>query len=119
MLAASSVVNAGCSDSRPPVDAPPATATAATTAAPSQPPPSTPPPSTAAQPAGSAGAEAPIGTATMEPDGTIVLNLRAEGPGVVGHGQMRYPKSHAEYDKVLKHLGGLKPGENKAVPPFP
>ena len=34
-------------------------------------------------------AEATIGVATMEADGTIVLQLRAEGPGMVGDAQFR------------------------------
>ena len=56
----------------------------------------------------------------MEPDGTIVLDLRAEGPGgIVGHGRLRYPKGHARYAEVLAHLGGLVPGETKAVRPWP
>lgn len=62
----------------------------------------------------------PIGTAWMERDGTIVLQLRAEGPGgIVGDSMVRYPRSHREYDQVLRHLGGLKPGETKPVPPWP
>jgi len=61
-----------------------------------------------------------IGDATMEPDGTIVLQLRAEGPGgLIGDGLIKYPPKHAQYESVKKHLGGLKPGEHKPVPPFP
>ncbi len=61
-----------------------------------------------------------IGSATMKQDGTIVLTLRASGPGgAVGDAQVVYPKTHAEYGNILKHLGGLKPGETKPVPPFP
>jgi hypothetical protein len=60
-----------------------------------------------------------IGVATMEPDGTIVLMLRAEAPGIVGDGRLTYPPSHKDYGEVMKHLGGLKPGESKPVPPWP
>jgi hypothetical protein len=60
-----------------------------------------------------------IGTATMDPDGTIVLMLRATAPGITGDARITYPPSHAEYQNVLKHLGGLKPGESKSVPPWP
>ena len=60
-----------------------------------------------------------IGVATMREDGTIVLQLRAEGPGVVGDGTLEYPQSHEQYRYVLDHLGGLRPGEQKPVPPFP
>ena len=72
--------------------------------------------------AGSSAADLPksIGSATMRADGTIELQLRATGAGgVVGDGLIRYPKSHAQYKMVLKHVGGLKPGETKACPPFP
>jgi len=61
-----------------------------------------------------------IGSAKMEADGTLLLRLRAESPdGAVGEGFFRYPKDHAEYDKILKHVGPIKPGEEKPVAPFP
>ena len=64
--------------------------------------------------------EMSIGTATMTADGTIVLMLRAEGPGgLIGDGQLRYPKNHPEYRKILAHIGDLKPGESKPVAPWP
>lgn len=63
-------------------------------------------------------ARASIGMATMKEDGTIVLNLRAEGPGILGDAQFVYPPSHPEYEKIRSHLGGLKPGEQKQVPPW-
>ena len=34
----------------------------------------------------------------------------------VGDALLVYPKTHANYDAVLKHLGGLKPGQSKPVP---
>jgi rRNA maturation protein Nop10 len=62
----------------------------------------------------------PIGIATMERDGTIVLQLRAEGPGGErGDALFRYQKGHPRYDEVLRHLGGLKKGESKPVPTWP
>jgi hypothetical protein len=61
-----------------------------------------------------------IGSATMTADGTIKLMLRAESAsGAIGDALILYPKSHPQYDTILKHLGGLKPGESKPVPPFP
>ena len=61
-----------------------------------------------------------IGQATMAPDGTIILDLRAEGPGgAVGDARLIYPRTHKDYESILKHLGGLKPGETKPVPPWP
>ena len=59
-----------------------------------------------------------IGQATMKPDGTIVLQLRAETNGAVGDAQFEYPRGHNQYEEILKHLGGLKPGEQKPVPPW-
>ena len=116
--ASAALLLAACSDSRPPLASGPTPAVTTVTPPASEPQPaaSAPPPGAGAT--GSA-AGASIGVATMEPDGTIVLDLRAEGPGVMGDAQLRYPKSHAEYANVLKHLGGLKPGESKPVPPFP
>jgi tetratricopeptide (TPR) repeat protein len=61
-----------------------------------------------------------IGSAIMEDDGTIVLQLRAEGPnGLIGDSLFRYPPTHPEYNNILRHLGGLKKGESKNVPPWP
>ena len=68
-----------------------------------------------------AGTEAAsIGVATMGPDGTIELRLRATGPGgMVGEGFLTYPPSDPHYAEILRHLGGLKPGETKSVAPWP
>lgn len=62
---------------------------------------------------------ASIGSATMEADGTIVLNLIATGGGITGHGVIEYHPDHPDYQMILDHLGGLKPGQTKPVPPFP
>lgn len=59
-----------------------------------------------------------IGEATMEPDGTIVMRLRAEGPNALGDALVRYAPDNPKYRSILDHLGGLKPGEHKPVPPF-
>jgi hypothetical protein len=60
-----------------------------------------------------------IGVATMEKDGTIVLQLRAEGPGgILGDGLLRYPPDHPDYTKVLDYVGGLTKGHAKKVPPW-
>jgi hypothetical protein len=61
-----------------------------------------------------------IGRATMDSDGTIVMDLRAEASGgTVGDARLVYHPGDKDYAMVLKHLGGLKPGETKPVPPFP
>lgn len=62
----------------------------------------------------------PIGQATMEEDGTIVLDLHPRGSdGTVGIARMRIPRGDPRYEETLEHLGGLKPGEQKLCPPFP
>jgi hypothetical protein len=67
-----------------------------------------------------AAAPASIGTATMRADGTLVLDLVATGPGPArGEAQLVYPPHHKDYRSVLEHLGGLRPGESKPVPPWP
>jgi hypothetical protein len=57
---------------------------------------------------------------SMRQDKTIVLTLRAEGPGgTIGDAQVEYTPSDPEYDEILRHVGLLKPGEQKAVRPWP
>jgi hypothetical protein len=59
-----------------------------------------------------------IGVASQEPDGTIVLNLRATAPGTVGDAQFRYPPTHAQYAMIKAHVGPIPPGKSVAVKPF-
>ena len=62
-----------------------------------------------------------IGRASMEADGTIVLYLRAQSSssgGASGDALIRYPLNHPQYRSILEHLGGLRPGESKPVPPW-
>jgi hypothetical protein len=62
---------------------------------------------------------ASIGVARMSPEGTITLLLRAEGEGNMrGDAVLTYDRSHPQYAEVLKHVGGLQPGEEKPVPPW-
>lgn len=61
-----------------------------------------------------------IGGASMDADGTITLRLRAEGPaGMIGEAALVYRPSDKDYGAILDHLGGLQPGQEKLVPPFP
>ena len=59
-----------------------------------------------------------IGVATMATDGTITLRVRSLPPGPIGEGMLEYPPSHPQYRDILKHLGGLAPGESESVPPW-
>jgi hypothetical protein len=61
---------------------------------------------------------ASIGAATMAKDGTITLRLRAEGPGMTGDGMLIYKPGDARYGEVERHIGGIKPGQTKPVPPW-
>jgi hypothetical protein len=62
-----------------------------------------------------------IGAARMLADGTITLQLRAEDPasGAIGDAFFTYPPTHPEYQKILEHLGPMKPGDQRPVPPWP
>jgi hypothetical protein len=62
---------------------------------------------------------ASIGTARMASDGTIILDLVARDGATVGQGRLTYPPGHPDHAMILRHLGGLRPGETKPVPPFP
>jgi hypothetical protein len=76
-------------------------------------------PAPPAAPAPAAAKAAPIGSATMQADGTIVLMLRATAAGgALGEARFVYPPSHPQYRKILKHVAPLKPGEEKLVQPF-
>jgi hypothetical protein len=59
-----------------------------------------------------------IGDATMDQDGTINLNLRRTTDGINTSGHIKYRPGSKDYDVVLCHLGGIKPGEVKLVKPF-
>ena len=61
-----------------------------------------------------------IGTATMNADRSIDLMLRAEGAGgTTGDSLEKLKVGDKEYEMVLRHVGGLRPGESKPVPPWP
>lgn len=56
----------------------------------------------------------------MEDGGEIVLRLRAtDGEGRVGEGQFRYARGTPDCEEVLRHAGGLEPGQSKPVQPWP
>ena len=58
-----------------------------------------------------------IGTALMNPDGTITLNIRTI-PGGPLDGVVASRPVDANYARILSHLGGMQPGEKKPVPPW-
>ena len=60
-----------------------------------------------------------IGSATMAADGTITLHLTRTADGKFVEGMLTYKIGDPGYQGVLAHLGGMKPGETKPVPPWP
>jgi hypothetical protein len=93
------------------------------TSAPTPPPATSAPAPAASAPAPAASAPPPpvlkpmpstIGVAKMLDDRTIVLDLYH--PAMA---QLTYAPSHPQYASTLRHLGGLRPGESKGVPPWP
>jgi hypothetical protein len=65
-------------------------------------------------------ANRPIGNATMMADGTLVLDLVAEGRrGERGVARILRAPGHPRYAAWVEHLGGMRPGEEKLVPPWP
>lgn len=55
-----------------------------------------------------------IGTATIERDGTIVVDVRHPGSAT-----LRYAPSDLHYNEIAKHIGALRTGETKLVRPWP
>jgi hypothetical protein len=61
-----------------------------------------------------------IGEATMAADRSVTLNLASrECDGTIAHGHFVYRPGDATYDEVVRHIGGLEPGQSKPVPPWP
>jgi hypothetical protein len=59
-----------------------------------------------------------IGTATMLDDGTLSLHLRLTSDGKAINDTLVYKVSDHAYDNVLRHLGGLSPGDTKEFRPW-
>jgi hypothetical protein len=62
----------------------------------------------------------PIGTVTMQPDGSLVMQLRSvQCDGVTAETRMTVAATEPLYKTVLMHVGGLKPSETKVVLAWP
>jgi hypothetical protein len=59
-----------------------------------------------------------VGTAAMLDDGSISLHLRLTSDGKPVDGIATYKVSDRAYDNILRHLGGLRPGETKEFTPW-
>lgn len=60
-----------------------------------------------------------IGVAKMSEDGTVSIQLRAESDTAIGDGLFEYKPDSPGYDEIIEHLGGIEPGQEKPVPPWP
>jgi hypothetical protein len=58
------------------------------------------------------------GTATMLDDGTLSLHLRLSSDGKSVDDIITYKVSDHAYDDILRHLGGLRPGDAKPFRPW-
>jgi hypothetical protein len=59
-----------------------------------------------------------IGMASMSDDGTVTLRLTRTSDGKPADAIIIYKAGDPRYDEILRHLGGLKPGQIKPVPPW-
>lgn len=60
-----------------------------------------------------------VGTATMLADGTLHMQLRSETPDGIAEALMIVKPDDQRYAGFVEHLGGIKPGESRSIPPFP
>lgn len=58
------------------------------------------------------------GDATMQDDGSLTLHLRLTSDGKEINDTLSYKTTDRGYDNVLRHLGGLDPGETKSFRPW-
>ena len=58
------------------------------------------------------------GTATMQDDGSLVLHLRLTSDGKRVDETLTYKTTDRGYDSVLRHLGGLNPGDTRDFSPW-
>ena len=59
-----------------------------------------------------------VGVARMLTDGTILVGVGGDEPGRAQAVLEMHP-GDTNYQMMLDHLGGLKPGETKSIPPWP
>ena len=61
-----------------------------------------------------------VGSAYMQKDGTIELSLRTvASDGTIGEAMLAVGPDDERHASMVKHLGGIKPGEGRPIPPFP
>jgi len=70
--------------------------------------------------AGEAQKPAPsVGVATMLTNGTILVGVGGDGPAARAQAVLEIHPGDTNYQMIIDHVGGLKPGETKPIPPWP
>ena len=59
-----------------------------------------------------------VGTAQMSAAGAITLHLHSLWPEPKAEAVLTYEPDDPQYEEIKHHLGGIKPGESKPVPPL-
>lgn len=58
------------------------------------------------------------GTALMQDDGSLTLHLRITSDGKEIDDTIHYKTTDRGYDSVMRHLGGMRPGDSKPFRPW-
>lgn len=59
-----------------------------------------------------------IGSVHMLKNRAIVVTLRAVAGGILGDAVFTIEPYETTWHEVLKHVGGLEPGDDKPLPPW-
>ncbi|HEY4264956.1 MAG TPA: hypothetical protein VGM72_06530 [Micropepsaceae bacterium] len=60
-----------------------------------------------------------IGVATMLPNGTILVGVGDTDSDTRARAVLMVEPGDSTYQSIIDHVGGLKPGETKPIPPWP
>jgi len=60
-----------------------------------------------------------VGKTTMLQDGTILVGVPGPGPDSRAQAVLEVQPGDTNYQQIIDHVGGLKPGETKPIPPWP
>ena len=60
-----------------------------------------------------------VGVATMLNNGTILIGVGGDGPAARAQAVLEIHPGDTNYQMIIDHVGGLKPGETKPIPPWP
>jgi hypothetical protein len=73
----------------------------------------------AENPAGEKSTVKSIGVATMLQNGTILVGVPGPDSGLRAQAVLMVEPGDSNYQAIIDHVGGLKPGETKPIPPWP